>query len=408
MLNRLNITNPIAGSYTISSGYLTVAGNYANEVIKPPTEGISIATKVCQPDVTGGRLYTKLGQYDTIYYCTDTNTANYSNGWESRDLYSESTISWSELTEKLGNYSVFEVFTRNNGKVTVHLFAQSTEQTMSTSGVFLIRGFNLAIRASSESGSGSINSGTSNTGSGVLGGENAGSLTGGNASGILNGDRTNPSEGQNNNTLTGTNTGSTGSGILGGGSSLTGGNASGILDGDRTNSSGGQSSTITGTNTGSTGSGVLGGGSSLVGGNAVGVLGGTRKPPAPPQQVYQPAAPKQEASEYDLVLKVTGSGTEYDLKAFYDGVELKELGGGTVAVELEAQLDPGWNPNHIFAVFRDAQGKLVVVRVRCNALTGKLEFDTPMLGHFRLVWLDWEGTDYTDEAFLAAIAACLN
>ena len=190
---------------------------------------------------------------------------------------------------------------------------------MSTSGVFLIRGFNLAIQTSSESGSGSINSGTSNTGSGVLGG-----------------------------------------------------------------------------------------GSSLVGGNAVGVLGGTRKPPAPPQQVYQPAAPKQEASEYDLVLKVTGSGTEYDLKAFYDGVELKELGGGIVAVELEAQLDPGWNPNHIFAVFRDAQGKLVVVRVRCNALTGKLEFDAPMLGHFQLVWLDWEGADYTDEAFLAAIAACLN
>ena len=93
---------------------------------------------------------------------------------------------------------------------------------------------------------------------------------------------------------------------------------------------------------------------------------------------------------------------------FYDGVELKELGGGTVAVELEAQLDPGWNPNHIFAVFRDAQGRLAVVRVRCNALTGKLEFDAPMLGHFQLVWLDWEGTDYTDEAFLAAIAACLN
>ena len=409
VLNRLNITNPIAGSYTISSGYLTVAGNYANEVIKPPTEGISIATKVCLPDVTGGRLYTKLGQYDTIYYCTDTNTANYSNGWESRDLYSESTISWSKLTEKLGNYSAFEVFTRNNGKVTVCLFSQSTEQTMSTSGVFLIRGFNLAIQTSSESGSGSINSGTSNTGSGVLGGENAGSLTGGNASGILNGDRTNPSEGQNNNTLTGTNTGSTGSGILGGGSSLTGGNASGILDGDRDSQSGGQNNNIlTGTNTGSTGSGVLGGGSSLVGGNAVGVLGGTRKPPAPPQQVYQPAAPRQEASEYDLVLKVTGSGTEYDLKAFYDGVELKELGGGTVAVELEAQLDPGWNPNHIFAVFRDAQGKLVVVRVRCNALTGKLEFDAPMLGQFQLVWLDWEGTDYTDEAFLAAIAACLN
>ena len=50
----------------------------------------------------------------------------------------------------------------------------------------------------------------------------------------------------------------------------------------------------------------------------------------------------------------------------------------------------------------------MVVRVRCNALTGKLEFDAPMLGQFQLVWLDWEGTDYTDEAFLAAIAACLN
>ena len=78
-----------------------------------------------------------------------------------------------------------------------------------------------------------------------------------------------------------------------------------------------------------------------------------------------------------------------------------------MTVELEDQLDPTWNRNDIFAVFRDEQGRLVVVRVRFNALTGKLEFDAPMLGQFQLVYLDWDGTDYLDEAFLAAIAALL-
>ena len=50
----------------------------------------------------------------------------------------------------------------------------------------------------------------------------------------------------------------------------------------------------------------------------------------------------------------------------------------------------------------------MAVRVRYDQRTGKLTFDAPMLGQFRLVYLDWDGTDYTDEAFLAAIAACLN
>ena len=77
-------------------------------------------------------------------------------------------------------------------------------------------------------------------------------------------------------------------------------------------------------------------------------------------------------------------------------------------MELEVQLNPGWNPQDVFAVFRDAQGKLVAVRVRYDQRTGKLTFDAPMLGQFRLVYLDWDGTDYTDEAFLAAIAERLN
>ena len=371
-LNRLNITNSIAGNYTISSGYLTVGGNYANKTFDSTTAGTPIRTEICIAPTKGGGSILELKPGDFFSYVKNTNTANF--GFESKvDGYTGDSINWADLTSKLGEYHIFEVYTRgSDGKVTMHLFSGDQDGTMSTSGVFLIRGVNFDIVDITYQPSGDISTGTSNTGSGVLGGGNAGSFNGGSASGVWNG--------------------------------------------NRDSQTGGQNDTLTGTDTGSTGSGVLGGGSSLVGGKPVGVLGGTRKPPAPPttpatpdtpQEASQPDAPKQETSKYDLVLKVTGSGTEYDLKAFYDGIELKELGGGTVTVEMEVQLNPGWNPNDLFAVFRDEQGKLVAVRVRYDALTGKLEFDAPMLGQFRLVYLDWDGTDYTDEAFLAAILAAL-
>ena len=412
-LNRLNITNSITGNYTISSGYLTVNGNYANKTFDSTKAETPIRTEICIAPIQGGTKAVELKKGDVFSYIEGTNTAKDPNIWTAGVGYTDdqNEISFAKLTSALGSHSIFEVFTCDaSGNVTLYLLKNG--DTVNTTGVFLIRGVNFNIVNQVQGGAADISTGTSTTGSGVLGGSNAGSFTGGNSNGVLEGDR--QEQTGSSGSLTGTNTGSTGSGILGGGSSLTGGIANGVLDGDRVNQGGGQNNTLTGTDTGSTGSGVLGSGSSLVGGRPVGVLSGSRKPPAPPatsgteQQVTLPAAPKQEASEYDLVLKVTGSGTEYDLKAFYDGIELKELGGGTVTVEMEVQLNPGWNPNDLFAVFRDEQGKLVAVRVRYDARTGKLEFDAPMLGQFRLVYLDWDGTDYTDEAFLAAIAGCLN
>lgn len=371
-LNRLNISDSITGSYTISSGYLTVNGNYANMTFDTTTAGTPIPTEICVAPTSGGSSGIEFKPGDSFPYVSNTNTAGF--GFTPIEGgYSGSTISWSGLTGLISNideYSVFEVYTRGaDGKVTMHLL-QNGDKDMETTGVFLIRAVKFTIYPIGFGGAGDISTGTSTTGSGVLGGENAGSLTGG--------------------------------------------NASGILSGGRDTQTGGQNDTLTGTNTGATGSGVLGGGSALAGGNAIGVLGGNRQPPAPPtipatpQGANQAATTNQEVSEYDLVLKVTGSGTQYDLKAFYDGIELKELGGGTVKVELEVQLNPGWDPQDVFAVFRDAQGKLVAVRARYDQRTGKLTFDAPMLGQFRLVYLDWDGTDYTDEAFLAAIAACLN
>ena len=371
VLNRLNISDSITGSYTISSGYLTVNGNYANMTFDTTTAGTPIPTEICVAPTSGSSSGIEFKPGDSFPYVSNTNTAGF--GFTPIEGgYSGSTISWSGLTGLISNideYSVFEVYTRGaDGKVTMRLL-QNGDKDMETTGVFLIRAVKFTIYPIEFGGAGDISTGTSTTGSGVLGGSNAGSLTGG--------------------------------------------NASGILSGGRDTQTGGQNDTLTGTNTGATGSGVLGGGSALAGGNAIGVLGGSRQPPAPPtipatpQGANQAATTNQEVSEYDLVLKVTGSGTQYDLKAFYDGIELKELGGGTVKVELEVQLNPGWNPQDVFAVFRDAQGKLEAVRVRYDQRTGKLTFDAPMLGQFRLVYLDWDGTDYTDEAFLAAILAAL-
>ena len=393
---RLDIQNSLTGSYSVGSGYIRVDGHHANESFSDTgrNEDGTIRTQVtqegeadyddfCTENYTG---YYREPDTSSIYrdipYCKNGSTGGYTR-WVDKyaintDIFNEpaDAFTYANLQSQVGQYELFEVFLYDPTTKCVTLRLVQSGKTEWTSSdnvdqVFLVRGVDAFFTAIVEYPMGTgVNSGTSTTGSGVLGGENAGSLTGG--------------------------------------------NASGILSGGRDTQTGGQNDTLTGTNTGATGSGVLGGGSALAGGNAIGVLGGNRQPPAPPtipatpQGANQAATTNQEVSEYDLVLKVTGSGTQYDLKAFYDGIELKELGGGTVKVELEVQLNPGWDPQDVFAVFRDAQGKLVAVRARYDQRTGKLTFDAPMLGQFRLVYLDWDGTDYTDEAFLAAIAACLN
>ena len=45
------------------------------------------------------------------------------------------------------------------------------------------------------------------------------------------------------------------------------------------------------------------------------------------------------------------------------------------------------------------------MKVTFNAATGELEFDTTLLGDFRLVCFHWEGTDYESAEFLAALEA---
>ena len=421
---RLNIRDSLTGNYSVGSGYISVGGRHANESFSSTSrnENGTIPTKATQEGEADNNVFCTQNHSGTkreIPYCENGSTGSY-NKWVDKYAINmgyfndnpAKAFTFSTLQSQVGQYKLFEVFLYDSKTncVTLRLVqANKTEWTAEDDPdqVFLVRGVDVYMTVLAEYPMGTgVNAGTSNTGSGILGGENAGSLTGGNASGIWNGDRQDETGGQSG-SLAGTNTGSTGSGILGGGSSLAGGNASGIVDGDRVDQSAGKDNTLTGTNTGSTGSGILGSGSSLTGNNPVGVLSGSRKPPAPVVPETKPAASQQGMSRHDLILQVTGSGTIYDLSAFYDGIELKELGGGTVTVELEDQLDPTWNRDDIFAVFWDEQGRLVVARVRFNALTGKLEFDAPMLGQFQLVYLDWDGTDYLDEAFLAAIAALL-
>ena len=105
-------------------------------------------------------------------------------------------------------------------------------------------------------------------------------------------------------------------------------------------------------------------------------------------------------------MKVTGSGTDYTLSAFYDGIPLQEL-GDSIPVTMQAQLDPSWNKEHLFAVFLDENGEPVAVRVRYNAETGELEFEAPMLGDFRLVCFGWEGMDLESPEFLEALKKVL-
>ncbi len=74
---------------------------------------------------------------------------------------------------------------------------------------------------------------------------------------------------------------------------------------------------------------------------------------------------------------------------------------------MQAELDPSWNIDDLFAVFRDENGALVAVKIHYNAETGELEFNAPMLGDFQLVCFHWVGTDYESKEFLDALQAFL-
>lgn len=109
-----------------------------------------------------------------------------------------------------------------------------------------------------------------------------------------------------------------------------------------------------------------------------------------------------------LDVRVNGTGTHFTVNAYLGPDRLQTLNGGTVRVTFRTDLPNGWNTNGLFAVFRNADGTVTAIKAYYDPATGTLSFDTPILGEFDLIYLHWEGDDYESDAFYAAVAEFLS
>ena len=412
--NKLHISDTISGKYAISSGYVFAGGAFVNQDLSGYIENTGKTPVLTQTFKEGDSI--TVGTYPSYAYKNQIghdeggNAASYM-GWVSGS-YQYPYFTFKDLQYLGDNCNYFEIFTYHNGKMDVQVVTpNSGTPTVDPSQIFLIRGIDMLAYSINEYNSSSITPGTSNTGSGILGGAGAGSLNGGSANSILNGNRqpvtppTDPGEGgsQNPGEGEGQNPGEGGS------------QNPGEDEGQNPGEGGSQNPGEGGSqNPGEGGSQNPGEGGSQNPGEGEGQNPGEGEGQNPGEGNNQNRNPSQSTGTsqadgvYDIHLKITGSGTGYRLAAYYDGIELKNLGGGTVQAVMKAQLDAGWNKEDLFAVFQDEKGGLVAVKVHYDKVTGMLVFDTPVLGDFQLVCFRWEGTDYTSKAFLEALKAHMN
>jgi len=161
-----------------------------------------------------------------------------------------------------------------------------------------------------------------------------------------------------------------------------------------------------------TGSGILGGSNAgvLTGGGAVGVLPGTRQPATPtpePEPEPEPEpVPDASAPVAPIVVKITGTGTHLTAQATQNGVALKVLKQAVKAC-FRADIPDDWDSDALFAVFYDAKGEPVAVKLAYDALTDSYTMLLPELGAFDIVCLKWSGNDYSFAEFITALKQAL-
>ena len=360
---RINITGSLTGAYTVSSGYLSAGGSFANEAftnIKTNQASIPTLTR----DMVDGGSESATDFYNKYIYGSNSskNYEKYKDKW-TEGSYS-GAINFADMKSLIGNYELFEVFSYDGQNVTLHLFSKdSPPETVDRTQVFLIRGFNYALIPTSELGGGITTPGAANTGSGVLGGANAGSFTGGASNSVLGGDRQPPAGG-------GTEGGNTEGGGTEGGGTESGGTESGSGSGSENGSGSGSESG--------------GGNNNFVGGDA----GADSSVPAG-----------------SFVVEVSEAEEGYSVSAYLDGVALESMDGGTVQVAVKVSLSSDWNADELFAVFYGDNGELIAVKAFFDPATGMLTFESPLLGQFSLVCFHWDGSDYESADFLSALQA---
>lgn len=273
------------------------------------------------------------------------------NGFLSSYLITDGIVSFSDLADAYRNdfsddaqYRFIEVYTISDGKFERHLIeidesGRYTDGFVPADQIWLIRLVSLRAIEDSTGGGSIMSTQTSMTGSGILGGSGAGSITGGAGSSIF-----------------------TGSGIT---------NNSGSSDDDE-NSNDDDSNN-------------------------------DHAPVVNPQPGAQQNVVVTVTSNDDTAGQQAASleelDTVYTVSASVEGHTVAEL-TGMVTVRFSC---PAPETNvMIFAVFRDSNSSLKVFRARYDRITGQLVFECDMLGDFAVVCVDYKG-DLTSDEFYALL-----
>ena len=397
--SHLNITDSVSGTCNVKSGYVSLKGNLMNEQFKVNNSDYGPG-KLQIISLTKRNTYIERNNHNGFSYFSSgaTNTYN-STDWTQREMYDSdlsqtNPYSYNMLSyylNSLGTESepfvcatdtqLFEIYMRDptTNVTTVSLLVKSPAnsnpicigEAVDPAKVFLVRCIAGTVTTEAPFTGSIVNPGTSNTGSGILGGSNAGSFNGGGSSSVLGGDRK-PS---------------------GGDSTDNGNTDNNNTDNDNTDNDNTDNNNTENNNTEN-------------GTNGTESSASSQNPSVNIDDTVAPTASAEVVR--DAVVKVSDIGDAYRLTIVVDGVEQKTLAGGTIPVAMEVSLEEGWNQNDLFVVFRGENGKLVAVKARYNSATRMLMFDAPMLGKFQLVSFPWNGTDYESDTFLAALDDYMN
>ena len=268
-------------------------------------------------------------------------------GFLPADLAAGDVVSFSDLVDAYWDgfpenalYCFIEVYTVSNGKLVRHLInldenGNYTEGSVPVDEIWLIRPVTFSAISDSGAGGSVMSTNTSMTGSGIIGGSGAGSISGG--SGI---ELTIP-------------TGNNGNG--------NGDNGNG--NGDNGNGSEDPSPPV-------------------------------NPQPAPQQNVVVTVTQQDPAGQQAASLEEIDS--VFTLSAVSEGQTLTGL-SGTVTVRFTCPAPK--TGGMIFAVFRNDDGSLKVFRARYDRISGQLVFQTDMLGDFAVVCIDYDGELYSEEFY---------
>jgi len=237
---------------------------------------------------------------------------------------------------------LFEVMIKSSdGTLRMEVLSEDNARTLSPEGVFLIRVLGYVMVRDGQGGEAITTTGISFTGSGVLGGAGAGSVTGGNSKPVYSG------SGISRNRIT-------------------------IHDPDPVDPDPVKPDPVD-------------------------------PDPVDPDPV-KPDPGQQDIAAQILRVETTAHGECYILSVFDHDRPITDLNGHAIAVHMAFLAPESWNGGSIYVVFRNADGSLTAYEASFDPATGMLIFESALTGEFVVVCLDYDGEAFS-AGFYAALEA---